>query len=122
GEHGGRRHRSPRSGPINGARVLDYGSPNLVLVDRTYEHAVGVMQDNDSRTGGAWSLLYRDGVAELWGRASLYDQPNSPLHLPDNLRVSSEAKSERTVQWPAFPLRRTGGLASGPAFQSGSDT
>lgn len=122
GEHGGRRHRSPRSGPIDGARVLEFGSPNLVLVDRSYEHAIGVMQENNTQAGGAWTLLYRDGVAELWGRASLYDRPGSPLYLPHEQRTSSNQKSQRTVQWPAFPLKRPDGLAGRLPLNTGSDT
>ncbi|MEM6330511.1 MAG: hypothetical protein AAF790_09705, partial [Planctomycetota bacterium] len=67
GEHRGRRHRSDASGPIDGTRVLEYGDPELVLVDRNYPHAVRVMQAEAQKPDGRWTLLYQDAVAQVWG-------------------------------------------------------
>lgn len=113
GEHGGARHRSPNSGPIDGARVLSYGDPNLVLVDRTYPHAVEVMRQQSADQGGRWSLLYQDAISQLWGLANRYDQPTSPNYVAPDSRSIGDQESTRLVQWPAFPQRR-GGVANRP--------
>lgn len=106
GEYGGRRHRSPDSGPIDGARVLEYGDPELVLVDRQYDHATRVMQEHSVASGGRWTLLYQDGVAQLWGRTDLYDRPGSPRRLAPEERVIGDRLVESQIQWPALPDRR----------------
>lgn len=103
GEHNGKRRRSPASGEIDGARVLRHGSPDLVLVDRGYDHAVGIMRDNSVAAGGQWSLLYQDGVAQLWGRASRYDNPLLTTYLPPEGRTIHDRRPTWSVQWPALP-------------------
>jgi hypothetical protein len=105
GEFGGNRCRSPQSGPLDGSRVLDYGSPDLVLLDRRYEESVAVMQAEAVAENPEWVLLFRDRVAELWGRASRYDDPHSPDYFPLVARVQDPRPRDGAVPWPAFPVR-----------------
>ena len=107
GEAGGLRNRSPKSGPIDGTKVLNHESPDLVLIDRHYENAVAIMQAEAGQANPAWVLLYRDRVAELWGRSSKYADPNSPTFIPANQRVQDARPREGRVPWPAFPVRFT---------------
>jgi hypothetical protein len=103
GEHQGRRFRSANSGPIDPRKVLQFGSPDLVLVDRRYGHATGVMQGEATADAPAWTLLYRDPVAELWGRASQYDEPTSARYLPPEDRALDVKLLMARFQWPALP-------------------
>lgn len=105
GEFGGNRCRSPQSGPVDGSRVLEYGSPDLVLLDRRYEESVAVMQAQAAKQNRAWVLLFRDRVAELWGRVDRYDDPRSPDYFPPIVRVQDPSPREGAVPWPAFPER-----------------
>lgn len=105
GEFGGNRSRSPQSGPVDGSRVLEYGSPDLVLLDRRYEESVAVMQAKAAEEDPDWVLLFRDRVAELWGRADRYDDPRSPDYFPLAVRVQDPSPREGAVPWPAFPER-----------------
>ena len=49
GEANGKRWRGPDSGPIDGRRVLKYGEPELVLIDRLYEHPRSIMRAEERR-------------------------------------------------------------------------
>lgn len=106
GENDGKRSRSPSSGEIDPSRVLKYRSPDLVLVDRSYEQPVDVMRAEAERDHPEWSLLYRDPVAELWGRASRYDAPDSPHYFPIAARTIDAPAVEGGVAWPALPSRQ----------------
>ncbi len=108
GEFGGRRYRSPKLGPMDGARVLKHGSPDLVLLDRRYEHSVAVMQEEASQENPEWVLLFRDRIAEIWGRRTRYDDPLGPHFFPVALRVQDPRPRDGAVEWPALPLRDTG--------------
>ena len=44
GRHGPAQPPSPTPGPIDGTRVLEYGQPDLVLLERRYKNCVAVMQ------------------------------------------------------------------------------
>ncbi len=101
GDVPGHRHRSPRSGPIDGVRVLEYGRPDLVLVDRKYVHPVAIMQQQDD-----WVLLYQDSLAQLWGRGETYDRPDSPDYLAIGERRISDRERIGSVTWPALPTAR----------------
>jgi len=105
GEFGGRRSRSPASGKIDGTRVLKHGSPDLVLVDRRYEHPVQVMKQEVTRKKSEWILLYCDRVAELWGHRDRYDDPTLAEYQPPSSRVLDASSRAGVVQWPALPIR-----------------
>ena len=52
-----------------------------------------------------WVLLYRDRVAELWGRSYRFDDPISPDYMPLRHRVQDPSPREGDVPWPALPIR-----------------
>jgi hypothetical protein len=104
GGAGGLRNRSPRSGPIDGTRVLEFEQPDLVLVDRHYKNPLAIMQAEAETPNPAWVLLYRDRVAELWGRGTKYADPTSSAYIPATFRVQDASPREGNIPWPAFPL------------------
>jgi hypothetical protein len=104
GEAGGLRNRSPHSGPIDGTRVLEFEQPDLVLIDRHYENPLAIMKAEEAKPNPTWVLLYRDRVAELWGRASKYSDSKSSAFIPLNHRVQDASPREGNIQWPALPL------------------
>ena len=106
GEYGGNRSRSPASGPIDGSRVLKYGSPDLVLIDRRYENPVAIMKAESTRDNPQWVLLYCDRVAELWGHRERYDDPTHTDYLPLTARALDSSTRDGAVQWPALPERK----------------
>jgi hypothetical protein len=101
----GRRDRRPDAGPIDGRRVLEYGRPDLVLVERRFKASTAIMQAEASRRSPEWVLLYRDKVAELWGRTERFDDPSSPRYLALERRSIDAPQLETAVQWPALPTR-----------------
>lgn len=101
----GPRERSPTSGPIDGSRVLEYGHPDLVLLEGSYPTTKKVMEAEAGREHPEWVLLYKDSVAELWGRRSRYDDPKSPDYFPPALRQADVKLLEARFQWPAMPDR-----------------
>ena len=113
GEFGGKRSRSPRSGPVDGTRVLEFGSPDLVLLDRRYEESVAVMRAQANKESPEWVLMYRDRIAELWGRADRYDESSSPHYFPVVARVRNASPRDGAVQWPAIPRRGGGSQLAG---------
>ncbi len=113
GEFGGKRCRSPQSGPVDGSRVLKFGSPDLVLLDRRYEESVAVMQAEADQENPEWVLMYLDRVAELWGRADRYDDPSSAHYFPVDTRVQDAGPRDGAVQWPALPRRNDGSRLAG---------
>ncbi len=94
-----RRWRSPQSPPIDGARVLEFGQPDLVLLSRAYGHAVGIMDQHRVD----WSLLYQDGLAQLWGRRVRYDDPAGTDYLAPERRSIADRPQAGLVRWPALP-------------------
>jgi hypothetical protein len=105
GEAGGLRNRSPKSGPIDGTKILEHESPDLVLLDRHYENSVKIMQAEAEKPIPKWTLLYRDRVAELWGRSSKYADSASRDYMPPSQRVQDPRPREGQISWPAFPVR-----------------
>ena len=93
------RYRCPESPPFDDERVLEFGRPDLVLIDRYQPHSVNVMYRNRDR----WTLLYQDSLAQLWGRAALFDDPQRLTYLPPSERCITEAKQSGKVSWPAIP-------------------
>jgi len=108
GEFGGKRFRSLDSGPLDGTRVLDYCQPDLVLVERRYKTPVGIMRAASTGENRRWVLLFRDRIAELWGRRDRYDDPASPHYFPVASRLQDPRPRDGAVQWPAMPLREDG--------------
>ncbi len=104
GEAGGLRNRSPLSGPLDGTRVLEFEQPDLVLIDRHYENPVAIMRTEAAKPNPVWVLLYRDRVAELWGRGTKYADPASSAYIPANWRVQDASPRDGNIPWPAFPL------------------
>ncbi|RIK85907.1 MAG: hypothetical protein DCC67_03300 [Planctomycetota bacterium] len=101
----GPRERRPGAGPIDGRRILEYGRPDLLLVQRCYRDATRIMQQESAREASDWTLLYSDSVAELWGRRNKYDEPSSPDYFPPEQRVRDRRLLEARFQWPALPDR-----------------
>jgi hypothetical protein len=99
----GPRDRRPDAGPIDGSRALEYGHPDMVLIERRYKECVAMMQAEAAKADSQWTLLYSDAVAELWGRKSRYDDPASPHYLPVANRRFDLPLLEARFQWPALP-------------------
>lgn len=105
GEADGKRWRGPDSGPIDGTRVLKFGDPDLVLIDRLYENPRSIMRAEGEKENPEWVLLYRDRVAELWGRSERFDDPTNHDYIPLEFRVQDPSPRECGVPWPALPIR-----------------
>jgi hypothetical protein len=98
----GMRWRSPLSPPADPARALDYGRPDMVLLDRGQAHCEEVMK----RHRDDWVLLYQDKTAQLWGRASRYDDPRNAAYIPPAQRQVTNEVQVGTVNWPALPVEK----------------
>ncbi|PQO30857.1 hypothetical protein C5Y97_20940 [Blastopirellula marina] len=96
------RNRSPQSGPPDAGRVLEYGRPDLVLIDRGQPYSTEAM----SQHADQWTLLYQDSLAQLWGRRDEYGDPSSTRYVPPQDRQISEAPQLGAVSWPAHPVAR----------------
>lgn len=96
-----RRHRGDDSGPVDSNRVLEFGNPNLVLLDCIAD--VAAVQHLDQHPD--WTLLYRDGRAALWGRKSDFDDVGLPGYVAPECRKLSDAMPEGIAAWPGFPNR-----------------
>jgi hypothetical protein len=104
GEFGGSRHRRANAGPIDPTQILNHEKPDLVLIDRHYKNAVATMKTEATQSNPEWILLYCDRVAELWGRASRYDDSRSPDFIAARQRVLDASPREGSIAWPALPL------------------
>ncbi len=105
GENKGRRFRRTDAGPIDPTAILELDDPDLVLVDRKYKHSVEVMEDEAAKADPQWSLLYQDGIAQLWGRKSVYDDSNSTKYLPPKERLITDRIHKTAFPWPALPFQ-----------------
>ena len=101
GDVPGGRYRSENSGSIVGSAVLTETQPDLVLVDRRFDAAEKVMEEDQT----AYVLLYQDGVAQLWAARSRYDNPAHSDFVAVDQRPIGDQKPEGTVTWPALPAR-----------------
>lgn len=95
------RYRSPDSPPFDDERVLEFGSPDLVLINREQPHSVNVMFRNQDN----WTLLYQDRIAQVWGSASKYGDPTSMHYVGPDRRIITDEEQTGTVPWPALPTR-----------------
>ncbi|MCC9606347.1 hypothetical protein LOC69_10660 [Blastopirellula sp. JC733] len=94
------RNRSPESGPADASRVLAYGHPYLVLIDRGQPYSTEAMRQHADQ----WTLLYQDSLAQLWGRRDEYGDPGSPQFISPQQRQISDAPQIGAVSWPAHPV------------------
>ncbi len=92
------RYRDPNSGPFDPNRVLSEGQPDLVLISRLQLPSVEVMQRQTD-----WVLLYQDSLAQLWGRADKYNDPNISTYIAPDHRQITDAPQLGYTPWPAFP-------------------
>jgi len=99
------RYRSSQSPPADPTRVLEFHSPNLVLLNTLEHFAVDAIRQTDQ-----WCLLYKDRTAELWGRSIVYDQPHLETYIAEHRRIDTSDAStpaeelwQRSVEWPAKP-------------------
>ena len=95
------RYRSPKSPPFDDERVLEFGDPDIVLINREQPHGVNVMFRNQDR----WALLYQDRIAQVWGLASKYDDPSSMHYIAQDRRKITDDEQTGSVPWPALPIR-----------------
>lgn len=100
GDNGGLRHRQASSGKIDSTKSLEFGTPDLVLIDRQFAYSEQVME---SEAKSEWVLLYQDKTAQLWGRAVVYDDPASSRYVNPRLRIVSNVVSLSHVSWPGLP-------------------
>ncbi len=109
----GVRYRADDSAPFDDSRILRLGTPDLVLIDRRQTHAIDVMQGKSDE----WTVLYQDGLAQLWGRAVVFDNPEHTCYVPVSQRRLSEKPQQGVARWPALPTLPTTfqsrGLAAG---------
>ena len=96
-----RRHRGAASGPVDSNRVLEFGNPNLVLLDCIADASAVQHLDNHPD----WTPLYRDGRAALWGRKTVFDDPTYPGYVAPERRRISDEMPEGIAAWPGFPNR-----------------
>ena len=93
-----RRHRSEDSPACDPHRVLEYGQPDLVLISRRGERTSEHMQ----QVADQWVLLYQDGISQVWGRRSKFDDPDLASYVPVEDRLISNAVPRGSVRWPAI--------------------
>jgi hypothetical protein len=98
-DYQGPRYRSPSSGPVDPRRALTCDDPELVLVSRLQRPSVRVMEQHQAN----WSLLYQDGLSQIWGRKDLFDSPRSSRYLPVEERLIEDQFPRGVVAYPAYP-------------------
>ena len=97
-EHLTNRYRSENSGAIDPFAVLIHGDPDLAIVRRTGELASDILR----RVSDRWTLLYQDGLAEVWGLKSRFDDPTKSDYLSVEDRNLSNTMPVGFVSWPAI--------------------
>jgi hypothetical protein len=96
-----RRFRSPTTPAFDPEWALRHEQPDLVLIEAD---SFGVTLLESHRRD--WVLLYRDSLAQLWGRRKKYDDPNSPNFVRPLSRRTDQVVQTGRVCWPAFPVPR----------------
>lgn len=79
--------------------ILEVGEPELALIARSGERSSRHME----QAGDRWTLLYQDGVAQIWGTTQRFADPASPDYLPPHERQITEHLYTTLVDWPALP-------------------
>jgi hypothetical protein len=82
--------------------VLEYGDPDVVLINRLQPHSVNVMFRNLE----SWTLLYQDGLAQVWGRSKTFDDSTSSRYIAPDRRQVTDDEQVGKVSWPALPQRQ----------------
>jgi hypothetical protein len=98
------RFRGPDSGPVVRERALSNGNPDLILINRNQLPSVEVMECHRAD----WTLLYQDGLVQLWGRMSKYGDPASPDFVPAERRILGDEPQRGYAGWPALPKYQPG--------------
>lgn len=103
-----KRYRHPDSPPYDPLRILNYAPPdetppNLVLVDVNQPHSVKVMKSVDNE----WTVLFQNGVCQLWARRAIFDAPDSVRYVPPAARVHRDQPLDCHIAWPALPVFRS---------------
>lgn len=93
------RIRDLASGPIDPTRMLQLGAPDLILLERRNAVSVATMEANRQH----WIRLYQDPIAEIWGRKSRFDSPDSKDYLPPEMREVIVNRPALWSSWPAHP-------------------
>jgi len=78
--------------------VLEFERPDLVLISRLQRPSVETMEQQIG-----WILLYQDALAQVWGRASRFDDPKSAYYLEPRRREVGDSRQAGIVRWPALP-------------------
>ncbi|QDU58672.1 hypothetical protein [Aeoliella mucimassa] len=107
GDNKGYRYRRPEAGPIDPTAVLELGNPDLVLIDRQYNQPIEVMRLESEKPNPAWTLIYQDGLAQLWGRSSIYNDPQSDQYVAPEERLITDTLHVTAFDWPALPVQPT---------------
>ena len=110
------RYRGADSGPVDSNRVLEFGNPNLVLMDRIADNPAVEFLDQHS----LWTRLYCDGRAVLWGRKSVFADPSLATFIPPHRRRLTNEMPHGIAQWPGFP-GRTGRDAFSPEVAAAAE-
>lgn len=95
------RHRGVDSPPLKPDAVLDHGEAELAVISRYQPHSELTLLRRDD-----WVLLYQDELAQVWGRADVFDDPNSRRYLPPHERRITDQQQLGSVNWPALPRDR----------------
>jgi hypothetical protein len=91
------RYRGPDSGPVDPLKALNVGRPDLVLISRLQKPSVEAMESQQDH----WVLLYQDALAQLWGRKSRYDDPQSAHYVDPRYRQVGDFVPRGFILWPA---------------------
>lgn len=110
------RFRSQESSTIDPGRVLELGSPEIILLARFGEYS----EQNMSEFTDRWTLLYQDNIAQVWGIKRRFDDPNSPDYLPVDQRQLDAIAQQGSATWPALPIE-TDSAAFNVNYQHKSD-
>ena len=93
-----KRFRGPDSPPYDDSKILNFGYPELVIISRRQKHSTHVM----SRNTDNWSLIYQDKLTQVWGRKSIFDDPESPQYFNPKLRRITDEVQVGYAAWPAI--------------------
>lgn len=91
------RLRTESSGKIDPHRMLELGSPDLVILERNRPVSRQTMRE----AGPQWTLLFQDAVAEVWGRTAKFGDPASQQFIPASQRQIGNVTAGGWTAWPA---------------------